>query len=315
MILRTIILRLVLAFFTLLVVSAFIFTTTEVLPGDIAARVLGRESTQEARAAFREEKGLNRPALERYLHWLQGAVRGDFGASLVNDRRVSDVVFPRMTNTLTLALYAFLLYVPITLLFSVLAALYHDRLPDHIISVFNLIGLSLPEFVIGTVLIYVFAVTMTLFPVMSQIQRANTLGDVIRQSTLPAVTLAIVMAVYSIRILRDNLIEVLNSEYVRMCILKGLPRSRIILFHTLPNAVVPALNTMALNLAYLIGGVVIVEQVFAFQGLGTLLVDSVNLRDAPTIEAVALIVSGIYILANLFADVMAIVLNPRLRKG
>lgn len=315
MILRTIVLRIVLAFFTLLAVSAFIFWATDVLPGDIAARVLGRESSEEARAAFREERGLNRPALERYVLWLGGAVRGDFGASLVNNRPIADVVFPRMNNTLTLAIYAFLLYVPVTLIFSIISAVYHDRVPDHAISVFNLIGLSLPEFVIGTVLIYVFAVALDAFPVMAQIQRAKTFADVVRNTTLPAVTLALVMSVYSIRMLRDNLIEVLNSEYVRMCILKGLPRYRVILFHALPNAIVPALNTMALNLAYLIGGVVVVEQVFAFQGLGTLLVESVNIRDAPTIEAVALIVSLIYIAANVFADVMAIVLNPRLRRG
>ncbi|MEZ4666306.1 MAG: ABC transporter permease [Anaerolineae bacterium] len=315
MILRTILLRMVLAFVTLLIVSAFIFWTTEVLPGDIAARVLGRESTQEARAAFRESRGLNRPALERYVSWLAGAVRGDFGSSLVNDRPISDVVLPRMNNTITLAIYAFAIYVPLTFLLSILAALYHDRLPDTIVSVFNLIGLSMPEFVIGTLLIYVFSVSLGIFPVMAQIQRAKTFSDVIRNTTLPAMTLAIVMAVYSIRMLRDSLIEVLDSEYVRMCVLKGLPRTRIILFHALPNAIVPALNTMALNLAYLIGGVVVVEQVFAFQGLGTLLVDSVAVRDSPTIEAVALIVSAIYIAANLFADVMAITLNPRLRRG
>lgn len=315
MIVRTILSRLLLALLTLLVVSGFIFWTTEVLPGDIAARVLGRESTQEARAAFREQRGLNRPGVERYLNWLQGVVQGDFGASLVNNRKISDVVFPRMSNTLTLALYAFTLYMPLTLILAVVAALYHDRLPDTLISTLNLVGLALPEFVIGTALIYVFAVSLTIFPVISQIQRAQTFSDVIRHTTLPAVTLAIVMSVYSIRMLRDSLIEVLNSEYVRMCILKGLPRHRIVIFHTLPNAIVPALNTMALNLAYLIGGVVVVEQVFAFQGLGTLLVDSVALRDAPTIEAVALIVSVIYISANLFADVMAIVLNPRLRKA
>lgn len=315
MILRTVLLRLVLAFFTLVIVSAFIFWTTEVLPGDIAARVLGRESTQEAREAFREKRGLNRPAVERYFIWLGGALRGDFGASLVNDRPITDVVMPRMNNTITLALYAFAIYVPLTLLLSIVAALYHDRAPDTVVSVFNFLGLSLPEFVIGTLLIYVFSVSLGLFPVMAQIQRAKTLADVLRQTTLPAVTLAVVMAVYSIRMLRDSLIDVLNSEYVRMCVLKGLPRGRIIFFHALPNAIVPALNTMALNLAYLIGGVVVVEQVFAFQGLGTLLVESVAVRDAPTIEAVALIVSGIYIAANLFADVMAIVLNPRLRRG
>ncbi len=315
MIIRTILVRLVLAFFTLLIVSIFIFWANEVLPGDIAARVLGRESSMESREAFREKRGLNRPSVERYISWLSGAVVGDFGQSLVNDKQITDVVFPRMKNTLTLALYAFVIYVPLTLTLAIIAALYHERLADNVISVLNLIGLSLPEFVIGTVLIYVFSVSLAWFPVMSKIQRAKDFGDLLRQTTLPAVTLAMVMAVYSIRMLRDNLIDVLNSEYVRMCMLKGLSRNRVIFFHALPNAIVPALNTMALNLAYLIGGVVVVEQVFAFQGLGTLLVESVSVRDAPTIEAIALIVSGIYIAANLFADVMAIVLNPRLRKA
>jgi peptide/nickel transport system permease protein len=313
MLVRTIVLRLILALFTLLVVSVFIFWTTEILPGDIAARVLGREATAEAKQAFRDKLRLDRPIPERYGDWLQGVLRGDFGKSMVNGRPIANVVFPRMQNTLTLAVYAFILYVPVTLILAVVAALYHDRLPDTVISAFNLLGLALPEFVVGTALIYLFAVASPIFPVMSQIQRAKTLQDILRHATLPAVTLALAMAVYSIRMLRDNLIEVLNSEYIRMCILKGLPRSRVIIFHALPNAIVPALNTMALNLAYLIGGVVVVEQVFAFQGLGTLLVDSVSLRDAPIVEAVALIVSAIYILANLFADVMAIVLNPRLR--
>jgi peptide/nickel transport system permease protein len=220
-----------------------------------------------------------------------------------------------MRNTFILGAYAFILYVPVTLLLSTISALYRNKAPDNVVSFFTLLGLSLPEFVVGTILIYVFAVSLAAFPVISQIQRAETFEEIVRMTTLPAITLMIAMAVYSIRMLRDNLIEVLDSEYVRMCLLKGLPRSRIIIFHALPNAVVPALNTMALNLAYLIGGVVVVEQVFNFQGLGTLLVESVYLRDAPIIEAVALIVSGIYILANLFADVMAIVLNPRLRTG
>jgi peptide/nickel transport system permease protein len=315
MIVRTIALRLVLALLTLLIVSAFIFVTTEILPGDIAARVLGREATVTAKQAFRDKLGLDRPVLERYGSWLQGVLRGDFGKSMVNSRPIADVVFPRLQNTLILAIYAFIIYIPVTLVLALVAALYHDRLPDTVISGLNLLGLALPEFVVGTALIYVFAVASPIFPVMSQIQRARTLQDIIRHATLPAVTLAIAMAVYSIRMLRDNLIEVLNSEYIRMCVLKGLPRTRIVIFHALPNAIVPALNTMALNLAYLIGGVVVVEQVFAFQGLGTLLVDSVSLRDAPVIEGVALIVSAIYIMANLFADVMAIVLNPRLRTG
>ncbi len=318
MIIRLILSRMVLAVLTLLAVSVFIFWTAEILPGDIAARVLGREATEESKQAFRDRLRLDRPLHERYWLWLKGAVQGDFGVSLVDqsqERQVADSIKPRLKNTAILGVYAFALYVPVTIFLASISALYRDRLPDGVISLVNLVGLAMPEFVIGTVLIYGFAVKWSLLPVLSQIQRAETLKEILNSTTLPAVTLTIVMSVYSIRLLRDSLIEVLESEYVRMAILKGLPRYRVILFHALPNAAAPALNTMALNLAYLIGGVVVVEQVFAFQGLGSLLVQSVFVRDAPTIEAVALLVSTVYIAANLFADVMSIVLNPRLRTG
>jgi peptide/nickel transport system permease protein len=173
----------------------------------------------------------------------------------------------------------------------------------------------MPEFVTGTILLIVFAVTIPIFPVMSLVDRAETPVDFLRTLALPAITLTIIMAVYAIRMLRDNLIEVLDSEYVRMATLKGLPRRRVILRHALPNAIVPALNITALNLAYLLGGVVLVERVFSYPGLGSLLVDSILLRDVPVIEAVVLLIAAVYILSNLVADVMAITLNPRLRSG
>jgi peptide/nickel transport system permease protein len=313
MLLRLIIARLGLAIMTLLAVSIIIFWVTEILPGDIAARVLGREATEAAKEAFRERLNLDKPAPERYLIWLEGAVRFDFGKALASQRSINDVVLPRMKNTFFLAAYALILYLPVTIILSTIAAIKRERFADNAISLFTLIGLALPEFVIGTTLIYLFAVNIPLFPVMSQVQTAKTPLEAIRMTTLPAITLMIVMAVYSIRMLRDNLIDVLESEYIRMATLKGLPRWRVVIFHALPNSLVPALNTMALNLAYLIGGVVIVEQVFVYPGMGTLLVESVYLRDAPVIEAIALMVSAIYIFANLFADVMGIVLNPKLR--
>jgi peptide/nickel transport system permease protein len=315
MLLRLIIARLGLAIVTLLAVSIIIFWVTEILPGDIAARVLGREATEAAKEAFRERLNLDKPALERYIIWLEGAVRFDFGKALASQRSINDVVLPRMKNTFFLATYALILYLPVTIILSTIAAIKRERFADNAISLFTLVGLALPEFVIGTALIYLFAVSIPLFPVMSQVQTAKTPLEAIQMTTLPAITLMIVMAVYSIRMLRDNLIDVLESEYIRMATLKGLPRWRVVLFHALPNSLVPALNTMALNLAYLIGGVVIVEQVFVYPGMGTLLVESVYLRDAPVIEAIALMVSAIYIFANLFADVMGIVLNPKLRTG
>lgn len=307
--------RLLLFAVTLLAVSALIFVIAEVLPGDIAVRVLGRESTEQARQAFRERLKLDRPIHERYLLWLQGVVRGDFGTSLTNERPVRDIVAPRLRNTLIIGGVAFLLYIPVTILLASLAAVFRDRPVDGSISILTLVGLSMPEFVTGTILLIVFAVTIPIFPVMSLVDRAETPLDFMRTLALPAITLTIVMAVYAIRMLRDNLIEVLDSEYVRMATLKGLPRRRVIFRHALPNAIVPALNITALNLAYLLGGVVLVERVFSYPGLGSLLVDSILLRDVPVIEAVVLLIAAVYILSNLVADVMAITLNPRLRSG
>jgi peptide/nickel transport system permease protein len=310
---RLIAARLFLAVITLLAVSALIFLTAEVLPGDVAVRVLGRESTEQARQAFRERLHLDRPIYQRYLIWLNGVIHGDFGQSLTNDRQVSEIVEPRLRNTLIIGAAAFGLYIPITLLLASLAAVYRDRPIDSAISFLTLVGLSMPEFVSGTILLIFFAVMVPLFPVMSLVDKAETPLEMLRTLALPAITLTIIMAVYAIRMLRDNLIEVLDSEYIRMAIMKGLPRRHVILRHALPNAIIPALNVTALNLAYLIGGVVLVERVFSYPGLGSLLVDSILLRDVPVIEAICLLVSAIYILTNLFADVMTIALNPRLR--
>ena len=305
--------RILTGLLTLFAVSLIIFTSAEILPGDVAARALGRFATDEAKAIFRKQLNLDQPAPTRYALWLGGVIHGDFGKSLINQKDVSAVIAPKLWNTLLLGTYALILYIPLSVILAALAAAYRDRAPDHAISLLSLIGLAAPEFVLATILLIVFAVNYRLFPVLSVIEQAKTLRDVLYTLTLPAITLAIAMSVYAIRMLRDNLIEILDSEYVRMATLKGLPRYRVILWHALPNALVPALNVTALNLAYLIGGVVVVERVFSYNGIGSLLVDSIFLRDAPLIEAAALLVSAVYILANLFADVMAILLNPRLR--
>ena len=313
MILKLILSRVVTGLLTLLALSVIIFVSTEILPGDVAARALGRFATEEAKQIFRQQLHLDRPAPERYVIWLSRVVRGDFGKSIVSQIDVRKVMGPKFANTFALGAYALILYIPLSLVLAGLAAVFRDRPLDAAISLVNLVGLSVPEFVLATLLLFAFAVSVPIFPVLSVIETARTLPDVLRTLALPAVTLAIAMSVYAIRMLRDNLIEVLDSEYVRMATLKGLPRYRVVLRHALPNALVPALNVTALNLAYLIGGVVVVERVFSYNGIGSLLVESVFLRDAPLIEATALLVSAVYVLANLFADVMAILLNPRLR--
>ena len=313
MILKLILSRIATGLLTLLAVSFIIFVATEILPGDVAARALGRFATEEAKQIFRQQLHLDRPIPERYLTWLGGVVRGRFGKSIVNQIDVNSVVGPKLAHTFVLAAYALVLYVPMSLLLATFAAVFRDRPVDTAISLLTLVGLSIPEFALATLLLIAFAVSMPIFPVLSVIALARTPVEVVRALTLPAVTLAVAMSVYAIRMLRDNLIEVLDSEYVRMAALKGVPWYRVILWHALPNALGPALNVTALNLAYLIGGVVVVERVFSYDGIGSLLVESVFLRDAPLIEATALVVSAVYILANLFADVTAMLLNPRLR--
>ena len=314
MIWRLILQRLAGAILTLLIVSAVIFVAIEVLPGDVASRALGRFATEESKRIFREQLHLDRSVIERYGLWLWGVVHGDFGESIVSQRTVTEILAPKLRNTFLLAAYALLIYFPLSTLLSSVAAVYNNRLPDHIISVFVLLILSIPEFVLASVLLIVFSVITPIFPAMSVIETATTIKDLLLVLTLPAVTLALAMSVYAARMLRDSLIEVLDSEYVRMAMLKGLPRYHIIIFHALPNALIPALNVTGLNLAYLIGGVVVVERVFTYSGIGSLPVESIFLRDVPIIEAVVLVVSAVYILANLFTDVMAIVLNPRLRR-
>jgi peptide/nickel transport system permease protein len=313
LILRLIAQRLALAAVTLLVVSALIYLFTSVLPGDIAERVLGRESSAEQREIFREHLNLDDPVWKRYGVWIADVARGDLGRSLVNDETVTATIGMAAKNTLFLSVFAFLLYVPVTLILATLAALSKGKVPDSLISVATLIGLSLPEFVLGTLLIYVFAVQLSVAPALSIVNPGDDLATRLHATVLPAVTLMVAMAVYAIRMLRDNLIDVLDSEYVRMATLKGVPRRRVVVRHALPNAVGPALNITALNLTYLIGGIVVVETVFSYPGLGQVLVDAISVRDVPVVEATALLAAAVYIIANLVADVLALLLNPRLR--
>ncbi len=298
---------------TLLIVSALIYFFTSVLPGDIAERVLGRESSEEQRQIFRDHLQLDEPVWERYGDWIAGVARGDLGRSLVNDETVTATIGTSAMNTLFLATFAFLLYIPVTLVLATLAALTKGRVTDSLISVVTLVGLSIPEFVLGTLLIFVFAVQLSVAPALSIVSPGDDLATRLHATVLPAVTLMVAMSVYAIRMLRDNLIDVLDSEYVRMATLKGVPRWRVVVRHALPNSLGPALNVTALNLTYLIGGIVVVESVFSYPGLGKLLVDSVSVRDVPVVEAIALLAAAVYIVANLVADVLAMLLNPRLR--
>jgi peptide/nickel transport system permease protein len=305
--------RVLLAALTLLIVSLLVFAAMEVLPGDVASRILGRDATPETLAALRLKLGLNEAAPVRYLHWLGGLVSGDLGRSPVSDRPVTDIIGPRIWNTIVLSLFAFVLYVPLTVIPALLQAIRRDRPLDHAFSVLTLVLLSMPDFLLATILLFTFVVVFPLLPAISLVDQTSTVLDYVRATTLPALTLAIVMAVYAVRMLRDNLIEVLDADFVRMAELKGLSPRRVLLRHALPNALIPTLNVTALNLAYLVGGVVVVEKVFSYPGFGSLLVDSLQLRDLPVIEATVMIAALVYVMANLLADIASVLLNPRLR--
>ena len=307
--------RILLSLLTLLLVSAIIFTIIEILPGDVATRILGRDATAESLAVLRAQLHLTDPAIVRYVRWLAAMLQGDFGRALTSSRPITQILAPRIFNTVLLSGLAFLIYLPLALVPALFQAVNRDRPIDHGFSVITLVLLSTPDFLLGTLLLITFVITIPILPAISLVDASSTTAQYLRAMTLPAVTLAIVMAVYAVRMLRDNLIEVLDSEYVRMAELKGLPRRKVLLRHALPNALVPTLNVTALNLGYLVGGVVIVEKVFSYPGFGSLLVDSLQLRDVPLIEATVLIAAAVYIAANLLADLGAILLNPRLRTG
>ena len=306
--------RIFLALLTLLIVSAILYGLLEILPGDVATRILGRDANPENLAILRERAGLNITPVKRYFFWLFNVMQGDLGYSLISTRPLTEILAPKIFNTLILSSCAFLLYLPLTFITALVQASNKDKKIDNILSAITLIILSMPDFIIGTILLIVFVVIFPLLPAISLVNESSTLGEWIMALIMPSVTLALVMFVYGVRMLRDNLIEVLNAEYVLMAGLKGLPKYRVLIKHALPNAIVPTLNVTALNLGFLIGGVVVVEQICSFPGFGRLLIESIKNKDLPVVEATILVAAGFYIFANLIADVISILLNPKLRK-
>ena len=307
--------RVALAALTLFLVSVLVFVAIEIIPGDAATRYLGRDATPEAVAVLRARMHLDTPAHVRYFRWIRGVVAGDLGTSLVSDRPVTDVLAPKIRNTAILAVVAFLVYLPLAVVPAAFAALNRDRLPDHVITSVDLLAVSIPPFLLATLLLVLFVVVLPWLPAISAVTRESTVGEYARARCLPASTMAISMAACTVRMLRDNLIEVLESDYVRMAELKGMSRRRVLLHHALPNALGPSLNITALNIAFLVSGVVVVEKVFAFPGLGRTLVDSLLVEDQPVVQATVLLASTVYIAANLAADLGTMLLNPRLREG
>jgi peptide/nickel transport system permease protein len=311
-ILRMVAQRLALGLITLFVVSLIIFLGVELLPGDLAQAILGQSATAETIAAIRRDLQLDLPAHERYINWLGGMLQGDMGRSLASKREIAELIGGRFGNTLFLALLAAVVAIPLAITLGVLAALYRESLFDRAINLVTLTSISFPEFFIAYILILALAVSLSVFPSISNVSSDISFWDRIYRSALPALTMVLVVLAHMMRMTRAAIINLLASPYIEMANLKGLTRWRIIVKHAMPNALAPIINVVVINLAYLVTCVVVVEVVFVYPGLGQLLVDSVSKRDIPVVQACSMIFATTYILANLTADVLSIMTNPRL---
>ena len=305
--------RLGLGLVTLFIISILIFFAVELLPGDLAEAILGQAATEETVAAMREQLGLDRPALVRYFEWLGGTVTGDFGSSLVTGERVSSAISDRFINTLALAAYAAVIAIPVSIVLGVTVALLRNSIFDRVANVATLTSISSPEFFLGYILILFLSVKTGWFPALASQTSGMSFGDYLYRTFLPALTLVLVVTAHMMRMTRASIINLLASPYIEMARLKGVPPWKVIVRHALPNALAPIINVVALNLAYLITGVVLVEVVFVYPGIGQLLVDAVAKRDFPIVQACCLIFAATFILLNLAADVGSILTNPRLR--
>ncbi len=314
---RTILQRLGLGLITLFVVSVIIFSTLIFLPGGYAENILGQGATKETVANFKKELGLDRSPLVRYGEWIGGVVQGDFGNSYSGlagkiKRPVSGVIGPRFYNTFFLAAMTAIVAVPLSLALGLLAALYRNSWYDRIVNATTLTTIASPEFFIAYLLMFFFAVKNRWFYSLSTVGDTTPFLEHISRAALPALTLTLVIVAHMMRMTRAAIINLLSSPYIEMAKLKGLSPSQVILKHALPNAWAPIATVIAFNLAYLVVGVVVVEVVFVYPGIGQLMVDSVSTRDMPVVQACALIFAATYILLNLLADIVAIVTNPRL---
>ena len=306
--------RILLALLTLFIVSLIVFISVEALPGDMATAYLGRDATPESLAILREEFGLNDPAYQRYFRWLGNIVQGEFGDSLVRDKPVSEIIGNRLRNTVVMAITASVIGIPLAIFLGVFAALTRDRWPDIVVSTISIFGMTLPEFVTGTILVYIFAIRLKWFKgIATMPSDAPIDAEFFQIIILPVITLTLVMVAHILRLVRTSMIDVMISDYVQMARLKGVPAWRIVFRHALPNAMLPTINIVALTIAWLLGGVIIIEQVFNFPGIGNLMINGISDRDLALVQAIAIILAGTYVGINLIADLLSLVLNPRLR--
>ena len=305
--------RLLLSVVILFAVSALIFAGTEILPGDVAQAILGQGATPELLANVRLRLGLDDPVLVRYWRWLGSVVTGNLGTSLVSGTDIAGMLSERVSNTAMLAGATALIAVPLSVGLGLLCALKPGGLLDRTISAVSLSLISVPDFLVAIVLVMIFSVNLGWLPAIANIRPDQDALAIERQMVLPVTVLVFTVLAHMVRMTRSAVINVLSSPATEMAILKGVPRARLLLVHALPNALAPIVNVVVLNLAYLISGIVVVETLFNFSGLGRLMVEAVSTRDIPVVQACALLFCAVYVILNLVADVVSVVSNPRLR--
>jgi peptide/nickel transport system permease protein len=305
--------RVLSALVTLLLVSVVIFTISGLLPGDAAQEVLGQSATPEQVTALRHEMGLDRPAHIRYFTWLGGIVRGDPGMSYIADMSVGEMISSRLGNSMTLAGITALISVVLALVIGISSAINRGGKLDQVLNTVTLALVAMPEFLIATLGVFVFSVKLLWLPSIAMVSPEASWSDMLRSLALPILSLTFVVVAQMARMTRAAVADQLDRPYVEMAKLKGVPFSRIVLFHVMPNAVGPVVNAMALSLSYLLGGAIIIETIFNFPGLASLMVNAVTSRDMPLLQTCAMIFCGVYLAMVLIADTVAILANPRLR--
>lgn len=306
--------RIGLAVLTLWLVSLVVFAAVALLPGDAATAILGRSATPARVAALTAQLHLNEPLVTQYVKWIGGVVGGNFGISAATQQPVSQLLGARVVNSAVLVVIAAVVAVPLSIALGVWMAVRRDRLVDHVLSTSTLVLAAVPEFVIGIVLVLIFATgAFHVFPAVSLVAPGARPWSTPSVLVLPAATLVLAVVPYISRIMRGSMVEVLESEYVTMARLKGVPERWVIWRHAVPNAIVPAIQVTALQLAWMAGGVVLVEFVFDYPGIGSALVNAVSNRDMPVVQAVTLLAGGLYVALNVLADVLTVLVTPKLR--
>lgn len=305
--------RIALIFYTLFVVSLIVFAITQILPADAAVMMLGENATDQALDALRQRMGLNDPIWMQYAHWLMGVVQGDFGTSLRTGQPVGPVMFEALGRSLLLALLSITFMLIIAIPLGIIAAIRRGKVADMLVSLVSYVGVSLPEFVTATVSVLLFADWLKWLPPTGYVPLTENFGSAIAHLILPVFVISIILIAHVSRMVRSELIDVLHADYIRSARLKGLSGSSVLMGHALRNALLPTITIVALDVGYLLGGVIVVEEIFAIPGIGRQLIVAIQARDLPAIQAGVLIMAATYSIVNFFADMLYAALDKRIQ--